>query len=327
LRIATRIVLLSLLVALPASAVDRIVRVRPGPEGEDVATYAFFPALARGNSDTLYAYTATGDTGANHSMQTFIKFQLPAGLLGPNETIKLAELRITYAFDFDQFGNVNDEPGSLNCSVVTQAWPEATTTWNNRPAFAPPFQTLTNITGLGLLRFNITAAANGWVTGGLPNHGLALTSTTERVLGFYAFEKTGVSDDIRPYLLLVVGDSGIIDADSDGVTDASDNCPAVANALQEDTDADHVGDACDSCTLVANTDQRDTDGDGIGSICDPDFDQNGVVNASDLASLKSLFFSNDADADLNGDGVVNAVDLALLKARFFKAPGPPALAP
>src|SRR4029078_12737309 len=35
------------------------------------------------------------------------------------------------------------------------------------------------------------------------------------------------------------------DTDKDGVPDASDNCPEVANADQKDSDGDKVGDACD----------------------------------------------------------------------------------
>ena len=98
-------------------------------------------------------------------------------------------------------------------------------------------------------------------------------------------------------------------------------------AAEVDTDGDGVPDSTDNCTLVQNTAQRDTDGDGYGNYCDPDFDNNLVVNASDLAFFKTKFFSADSDADLNGDGVVNAADLAILKTMFFKPPGSSGLVP
>ena len=99
-----------------------------------------------------------------------------------------------------------------------------------------------------------------------------------------------------------------------------------------DADADGVPDSIDDCTLVPNGPgqnggQRDTDGDGFGNACDPDLNEDGVVNARDLAQLKALFFKHDANADLDGDGVVNAKDLARLKSYFFKPPGPSGVAP
>jgi len=117
------------------------------------------------------------------------------------------------------------------------------------------------------------------------------------------------------------------DNDNDGVSDAIDNCPAVANSEQEDGDADGVGNACDNCTLMANGDQRDTDGDAYGNICDADLDNNGAVNFVDLGIMKSVFFTDDANADFNGDGAVNFTDLGLLKSMIFQPPGPSGLAP
>lgn len=80
------------------------------------------------------------------------------------------------------------------------------------------------------------------------------------------------------------------DADDDGVLDVVDNCPAIANALQQDLDDDGIGDdcdecddgsnhnedgdvpldGCDNCPQIANDAQTDVDGDGVGDVCDPD---------------------------------------------------------
>src|SRR6185503_16566628 len=93
-------------------------------------------------------------------------------------------------------------------------------------------------------------------------YGRALTGEQIRIL----FESGGIPD---------------VDSDDDGVADASDNCPAVANPDQIDSDADGLGDLCDpdddndgladggdNCVFVANVDQTDTDGDGAGDACD-----------------------------------------------------------
>jgi hypothetical protein len=45
-----------------------------------------------------------------------------------------------------------------------------------------------------------------------------------------------------------VFDSSVTDTDGDGIADATDNCPLVANADQADTDGDGKGDACDAAT-------------------------------------------------------------------------------
>ena len=59
-----------------------------------------------------------------------------------------------------------------------------------------------------------------------------------------------------------------IDSDSDGISDAIDNCPNIPNVNQADTDHDGMGDACDNCPNNCNVQQLDADGDGIGDVCD-----------------------------------------------------------
>jgi len=59
-----------------------------------------------------------------------------------------------------------------------------------------------------------------------------------------------------------------VDSDGDGFRDCADNCPNIANPLQEDTDGDGTADACDNCPTVANPNQYDLDGDSIGDLCD-----------------------------------------------------------
>lgn len=75
-----------------------------------------------------------------------------------------------------------------------------------------------------------------------------------------------------------------IDTDSDGIVDADDNCPAVANPNQLDTDDDGAGDACDA------DDARDSDEDGI-------------VNSNDLCAATPAGASIDdrgcADTQVN----------------------------
>ncbi len=60
-----------------------------------------------------------------------------------------------------------------------------------------------------------------------------------------------------------------------------------------------------------------------GLVCDPDFDQNCIVNFTDLNFMKASFFvPGDLDTDLNGDGFTNFADLNLMKSLFFGLPGP-----
>ncbi|MBD3331447.1 hypothetical protein GF356_01250, partial [candidate division GN15 bacterium] len=103
------------------------------------------------------------------------------------------------------------------------------------------------------------------------------------------------------------------DSDSDGIVDASDNCPLTPNPGQEDGDGDGVGDDCDNCLATQNPDQADSDGDGIGNACDncvtvanadqTDVDGDGYGDACDICE------GYDDNVDTDGDGVPNGCDV------------------
>ena len=79
----------------------------------------------------------------------------------------------------------------------------------------------------------------------------------------------------------------LADTDGDGIPDAEDNCPDIANPDQSDADDDGVGDACDNCPDVPDPNQNDADGDGRGNPCDP-CDLSGVAgdcNGNDIDDL------------------------------------------
>lgn len=60
----------------------------------------------------------------------------------------------------------------------------------------------------------------------------------------------GIGDECDPFPLCAKNDSSCFnpkDRDGDGIPNAIDNCPDVANPDQKDTDGDGIGDLCDEC--------------------------------------------------------------------------------
>jgi len=112
----------------------------------------------------------------------------------------------------------------------------------------------------------------------------------------------------------IATDFTLVDSDGDGVGDAADNCPGLANSEQFDSDDDGLGDVCDNCPGVANSDQQNSDNDQFGDLCDncpevdspccDDYDNDGLGDLCDNCP----YHYNPFQQDMDGDGIGNICD-------------------
>lgn len=182
-------------------------------------------------------------------------------------------------------GPVNDAPSfakGANQTVVQNPGPQSVSGWATNVSPGPANESGQTVS------FEVTGPTWHFASAPAISPGGTLTYTpAPGASGTFAF-------DVR------VRDSG---GTANGGVDVSPSQVFLITVLP-DTDGDGVANAVDNCPSVANAGQLDTDGDGAGNACDPDDDNDGIVDAIDrhksTGADQSLFFSDDFRHDPAG---------------------------
>ena len=137
--------------------------------------------------------------------------------------------------------------------------------------------------------------------------------------GYFFWDRIETDDPYGMTLFVTGGLPGDFDSDGDVDTDDIDElCDNLGDAAF-DLDGDGDADEDDLIYLVENLAEL-TDGSGRTGTKLADFNLDGLINATDLATMNANFGTSSglgyADGNANCDDLINATDLAILDAHF-----------
>ena len=92
------------------------------------------------------------------------------------------------------------------------------------------------------------------------------------------------------------------DNDGDGVVNLLDNCPMVANPLQEDSDGDGIGDACWNCCIGEHAGNTDCDSEDKRNLAD-------ITTLIDFVYLSKKALCCESEGNVDGD-IAKKINLA-----------------
>ena len=189
--------------ALLATVTPALAQTLEYGTGQDSSPYAFLPSIPRGFHPSAYVFRLDDEDGNDHSFEYYLRWNLPPALLGSGAEIGSAYAWVDYDFDFTSFPDP-EGPGELVCHRVLMPWSEATLTWSNRPAIGPAFDATSDIVDFGPLACDVTELVQGWIDDPSTHHGIALTSSLPRVMGFHTFDDGSVGPELKPSLVIEV---------------------------------------------------------------------------------------------------------------------------
>ncbi|WP_419212558.1 gliding motility-associated C-terminal domain-containing protein [Maribacter sp. X9] len=267
-----------------------------------------------GNSHTYSLVAGTGD-------DDIASFNIDASSLRTNNALSPG----SYSVRINTNDGTDDFSKAFTVTVIDDTAPDGYTVTIDQDPIDSSNQTTIGFTFAGAeigATYNYSFSSDNGVTT-VTGSG-TITSATDQIT---AIDLSGLADGLITLIVTLtdssanvgtpVQDSATkdIDQDNDGISDANDNCPSIANADQLDTDNDGDGDECDTdddndgtpdseddFPLNPNED-TDTDGDGTGDNTDMDDDNDGIPDSEDDFPL-----GEDAAIDTDGDGIRDVDD-------------------